>query len=110
MPMSLSVQVRVPPPFNPTLADATPFVTPALAPASPPRNHAVEMSSAALRERPNWRCRFVDAWSTSVKAVWMLSELDVPVALSKADPRLNWLRSSRNFVTALVVDSEAMFA
>lgn len=53
MPISLSVQVRVPPPFNPTLADATPFVTPALAPASPPRNHAVEMSSAALRERPN---------------------------------------------------------
>jgi hypothetical protein len=68
------------------------------------------MSSAALRERPNWRCRFVDAWSTSLKAVWMLLELDVPVALSKADPRLNWLRSSRNFVTALVVDSVAMFA
>lgn len=40
----------------------------------------------------------------------MLSDLDVPVALSKADPRLNWLRSSRNFVTALVVDSVVTFA
>ena len=61
MPMSLSVHVRVPPPFAPTLAESTPFVTPALAPASPPRNHAVEMSSAALRESPNCRCRLVEA-------------------------------------------------
>ena len=37
----------------------------------------------------------------------MLSELDVPVALSKDAPRLNWSLSSRNFVTALVVDSVA---
>ena len=52
MPMSLSVHVRVPPPFRPTLAEATPFEMPALAPASPLRNQAVEMSSAALRGQP----------------------------------------------------------
>ena len=61
MPMSLSVQVRLPPPFRPRLADATPFVIPAFAPASPPRNQAVLMSSAARRDSPNWRCRLVEA-------------------------------------------------
>ena len=53
IPISLSVQVRVPPPFAPTFAERTPFVTPALAPASPPRNQAVVMSSAARRDSPN---------------------------------------------------------
>src|SRR5690606_24707764 len=110
MPMSLSVHVRLPPPFRPTFADATPFVIPAFAPASPPRNQAVLISSAARRDRPNWRCRFVEAWSTSLKAVWMLSELDRPVAVSKLLPRLNGARSSRALVMALFVDSVARLA
>ena len=61
MPMSLSVHVRVPPPFAPMLPESTPFEIPAFAPASPPRNQAVEMSSAALRDSPNCRCKLVDA-------------------------------------------------
>ena len=40
----------------------------------------------------------------------MLSEFEVPVALSKDEPRLNWSLSSRNFVTALAVDSVATLA
>ena len=46
---------------SPQIAERTPFVTPALAPASPPRNQEVVISSAALRERPKWRCRLVEA-------------------------------------------------
>ncbi|MGE0774903.1 MAG: hypothetical protein AB7L36_07690 [Sphingomonadaceae bacterium] len=61
MPMSLSVHAWFRPPLAPILADATPFVTPALAPASPFKNHATVMSSAALRESPNCRCRLVEA-------------------------------------------------
>ena len=61
IPMSLSVQVLEPPPLIPTLAPATPLVTPASAPASPPMNQAVVISSAALRESPNCRCRLVEA-------------------------------------------------
>ena len=110
--MSLSVQDWFRPPLRPAPAlNMLVFPpTPNPADASPFKNQEMVISSAARRDSPNWRCRLVEAWSTSLNAVWMLSELDWPVALSKELPRLNWSRSSRNLVTALVVDSVAMLA
>lgn len=82
IPISLSVQLWLRPPLTPKLAEPAPFSPLSPSAPSPFKNQDTVMSSAARCDSPNCCWRVFEALSTSLKALPMLSLVEVPLTLS----------------------------